>query len=423
MPRTPFVQSNQMNRPPLAPSVAALALLLAILTPALLLLRTVDEAVTVFRRAEISRSQFADVMALQNAMRGGGEAALPDAIARYRAGIDAEIAQVGRDTPPEQRDEIAEAREMAVLATRRPLDIPRITRLIAAASARERDEAAAMATAIEDLRTRSRRYALALAAIAIFAAVGGAAGLVTANRRLASAVTDRTRRLVAIDASRRLFFAKISHELRSPITVLRGEAEVALATAARDPSALTAALEEVVVQSEQLDRRVGELLALSKADDGALELNSASIDLSVLTQRAMAAAERFARSNGVRLTANTLDPLYAIGDARWLEQAIVAIIDNAVKFSTNGDIVEVSLVRRGDHAILSVADRGLGVSPDALPRLFDAYYQGAEGRARVGTGLGLALVRWVSERHGGTAAIAQRDGGGCVVTLTLPVAA
>lgn len=402
------------------PLMAALALLGSIATLAALFLHTAERGATLFDRAALSQAQFGDVLAIHAAAQAGNAAAIAATLARYRADIAAETRLIGMGG---QHDEQRDAAAMAALAGARPPQLAALSRLVAAAATRERAEAEVTARQMAALRSRSRAFALLLAACAALSALIGAGGLRLANRRLERAVADRTARLVGVDASRRLFFAKISHELRTPVTVMRGEAEVALATGSDDAAALAFALREVVMQSEQLDRRIGELLALSQADDGRLRLDDAPLDLAGIVAGAVARSERHAASHRVRLAADIATNASVRGDARWLEQALVAVIDNAIKFSGQGDVVDVALARRDGIAEIGVADRGCGSLPEALPRLFDAYYQSDEGRARGGSGLGLALVSWVAERHGGTARAAARAGGGCVVTLALPVAA
>lgn len=400
--------------------VVATVLLAAVATLALAFLHTVDAAAHHFDRAALSQAQFSDVLAIRAAAQAGDAGAVAGAVARYRAAILAEADMVeGAD----QRQELADASAMVRYASSSTRRLDALAHVVETAMMRERDETRQVASAMAELRRRARLYAILLATVAAAAAAIGAAGLLQANRRLAGAVDDRTRRLIAVDASRRLFFAKISHELRTPVTVMRGEAEVALASARGEAAPLAAALGEVVVQSEQLDRRIAELLALSQAEDGRLVLAEVSFDLAATVGRAVDRSHRHAASNGIRLVCDVLAPARVRGDPRWIEQALVAVIDNAVKFSAEDGQVDITLTTDHDVAAVRIDDRGIGALPDALPRLFDAYYQTDEGRARGGSGLGLALVRWVAERHGGDARAAARAGGGCAVTITLPIAA
>ncbi|WP_375287264.1 sensor histidine kinase [Sphingomonas sp.] len=404
------------------PGAAAFVLLASIVTLAGLFLVSVDQAGRLFERAALSQAQAGDVLALHAAAQSGDPQAVATALRRYRDDLARETALVGSDRL-DQQHELAAARSMAMLAAGRPARLDLLAFEVAQAAARERGEAGETARRMADLRSRTQVYALMLSVTALGSAVLGAWGLRAANRRLADAVAVRTAQLEAVDASRRLFFAKVSHELRTPVTVMRGEAEVALATTPDDRAALATALDEVVTQSEQLDHRIAELLALSQAEDGRLELEKRPTDLTEVVRQAVARSERLARSNGVTLSVGDLAPATMCGDARWLEQAVVAVLDNAVKFSPAHGAVDITLSADGGSAVLSVADRGRGALPEALPRLFDAYYQTEDGRTRGGSGLGLALVGWVIGQHGGTARAAMRDGGGYVVVLRLPVAA
>lgn len=404
-------------------AAAATVLLVSIAALIGLFLHTMDAASAFYDRTAFSRTQLAEMGAAQSAMRSGDLPAARAALSRYAAAAAAERRLLHGNALRTQSLELDHAAAMLRLTTGPGAYGAMLARQVAAAARRERAEALETTRALANLRRQTRVYAMLLAATAALAALLGAAGLGMANRRLSRAVADRTRQLIAIDRSRRLFFAKVSHELRTPVTVMRGEAEVALATASHDPDALTAALTDIIAQSEQMDHRIADLLALSQAEDGQLTLMRVRCDLSTIVERAMMRGRRYAVSNEVALIADALPSVSVTGDARWLEQMLVALIDNAIKFSHRGGEVGVAVMREAAEVVLTVTDRGIGALPAAMPRLFDAYYQTADGQARGGSGLGLAMVRWVAEYHGGRAAAAARPGGGCVVAITLPVAA
>lgn len=385
-------------------------------------LLSVDRAATYFARAAVSQAQFSEVLAVREAARTDDPTRLRAALDRYRATIHAEWALLSVAERAEQGAERSDARSLE--AASKGGQGAALDRLIDRIAQREQAEAADTARKMAALRRDARLLAILLAGCAMVSAVIGGLILATANRRLARAVAARTAQIAAVDASRRLFFAKVSHELKTPVTIMRGEAEVALAIGAENSTILTAALREVVAHSELLDRRVEELLALSQAEDGQLALVRAPVDLGAVVRAAAARVARHAVSNNIDIRLTVDAPIALQGDARWLEQAVVAVLDNAIKFSPEQAGVDVSVARcdQGD-AIVTIADRGRGVARDSLPKLFDAYYQTDEGRARGGNGLGLALSRWIVEQQGGTASAGQREGGGCLVTLTLPVAA
>lgn len=232
---------------------------------------------------------------------------------------------------------------------------------------------------------------------------GGGALFLVRSRRLERLLNERAAELEGVDGSRRLFFAKASHELRTPVTAIRGEAEVALATA-QDTSAMRSALEHVAAQSVFLGHRIEEMIGIAQTSDGKLHLDHHCVDLCEIVSDAVKEARLFA--NTVEATVVlSLPPnrIAAFGDELWLKRAILAVIENALKFSPVGSEVKVALTHQDTRAIVKISDKGPGVVADELPLIFDAYYQTQAGKDRGGSGLGLAMTRWVAEQHGGDA--------------------
>lgn len=239
--------------------------------------------------------------------------------------------------------------------------------------------------------------------------------------RRTRALERANRELRDIDGRRRLFLSKVSHELRTPVTVMRGEAEVALRRPA-EPSALCEALRHILDNGLFLQRRLDDLLALALAEDGALALAHDRFDLGAVMRQAHAMAAPFARSSGVDLRlAGVSAPVSVVGDEERMRQALVAIIDNGIKFSPPCGSVALDLHMDGDMARIAISDEGPGVPDAELRLIFDPYVQTAAGRSRGGTGLGLSLARWIAGGHGGSIAAANRANGLCV-SMTLPVA-
>jgi signal transduction histidine kinase len=233
-------------------------------------------------------------------------------------------------------------------------------------------------------------------------------------------------RLADIDRTRRLFFSKVSHELRTPATVIRAEAEVALRKPDAAAEDLREALEHVVANSAFLQRRLDDLLALARAEDGRIVLQREPVRLRQLLADVAALAEPYTRSSGMRLIGEVggggVDGPTVIGDASWLQQALLALVDNAAKFAPGSPALRLSLFTEGGTATIRVADGGPGVAAEALPLLFDSFYQGPGAAGAGGAGLGLSVTRWVVEQHGGKVSARNVEGRGLLIELKLPVA-
>lgn len=337
---------------------------------------------------------------------GQPAAQYPPRLAEYRALI-AQEAALGS---PTRSDEVARIDQLA----RNPGDPALLVTMLAD----ERAEVVAARAALDHSRKRMLLLGGLLTLVALVAAGAGLWRLVWANRALEGEVAARTAQLQAVDRSRRLFFAKASHELRTPVTAMRSLAEVTL-SAGGDPRI---ALGDVVAQAQFLSHRIDEMLSLASAEEGKPVLVLAPCDLRDIVAGAVGAAGPFARLVDVALLYERPSETFAVrADGRWLGQALLAIIDNGLKISDPGGAVEITLTVETSHAILSIADHGPGMGEADLPLIFEAYYQSEEGRHRGGTGLGLALARWVADQHGGTIRAENRAGGGARIVLTMPL--
>ena len=287
--------------------------------------------------------------------------------------------------------------------------------------AREVDQARAR---LVGLHGRATVLATLLAALVLACAGAGAWLLAKRNRQLRDEVMARTRQVEAVDASRRLFFAKTSHELRTPVQAIRAQAEIALADPGLPAAELRETLDHVLAGTVSLGHRIDELLGLASADNGQLQLRREATDLAEVIATALDECAALARSVECTLAFDAPDqPVPLRADARWLRQALIAVIENGLKFSPMGGQLGISLSLTGDRATIIVTDHGPGVVESDLPRIFDAFYQAEAGRSRGGNGLGLALARWVVEQHGGAIRAANLVAGGCAVTIVLPLEA
>jgi heavy metal sensor kinase len=213
-----------------------------------------------------------------------------------------------------------------------------------------------------------------------------------------------------------------SHELRSPLAAIRAEIEVSLRgdeLGSEARAVLLSTLEEV----ERLSAIVDGLLILASADQGALDLHLAPVDLARVTGETVARLRALAATHEVEFVLS-LEPAAARGDARWLAQAAGNLLDNAVKFGPSGGTVIVTTAVRRHECLLRVLDEGPGIPAEDRERIFDRFYRRDRARTRGlgGTGIGLSIVREIALAHRGRVWVEEAPGGGSAFTLAIPAA-
>lgn len=244
--------------------------------------------------------------------------------------------------------------------------------------------------------------------------------------RLSQTFNDMTTRLKAARQMQIDFVANVSHELRTPLTSIKGMIETLRDGAVDDLTVRDRFLGTVESETDRLIRLVNDLLVLSRADSGALNLRCQASDLAQLAQgcldRLVQPAE--ARNINLRLTTDpATPPVWADPDR--VEQVLVNLLDNAIKFSRPGDTVTVKIDPDSDGMVLvQVCDEGIGIPAEALPRLGQRFYRVDRARSRSagGSGLGLAIAQTLVAAHGGQLWPESREGHGTVVSFTLPAA-
>jgi signal transduction histidine kinase len=220
------------------------------------------------------------------------------------------------------------------------------------------------------------------------------------------------------------FIADASHELRTPLTLLRADAEVLLRGRERLDAEDAALLEDIVVESNRMARLSNNLLTLARLDNSSLHREHEVVDLVDLSQRGVRRVQALADQQDITLQVEGIGTPYVIGDPLLLEQALLVLLDNAMKYSYSGGHVLVRAKSKDEHALLEVIDNGVGIDAEHLPHLGERFYRADKARSREagGTGLGLSIARSIALTHGGSLSFSSAPGQGTTVTLALPLA-
>lgn len=239
-----------------------------------------------------------------------------------------------------------------------------------------------------------------------------------------AALAEANRRLKETDALRQRFFADISHELRTPITVIRGEADVALRGRGKTAEVYQDALRRVVDQAKRLGRLVDDLLTVARANAGAVRLDLGAIPLPGLLKEACGDAAALAAGTVEFKLSPAIDDIVVCADRGRLMQLFMILLDNAARYCDPGAEVTVTATGDGERARVMILDRGAGMPPEDVANAFERFYRGDSGRrlAPEGSGLGLPLARAIVEAHRGDIHIDSEPGKGTTVTVTLPQA-
>jgi signal transduction histidine kinase len=217
------------------------------------------------------------------------------------------------------------------------------------------------------------------------------------------------------------FTADAAHELRTPITIMRNEAEVTL----RGPGTADdyrKSLESLLEEFERLTRLADQLLYLSREDAGLARFKHAHVELDALAAEVVDHMRLLAHDRGVTLESERVDRCTVVGDADGLRRLMFNLLDNAIKYTPMGGNVEVRLSRSDGRAELVVADTGIGISPENLPHVTNRFYREDSAGQQSGTGLGLAICRAIVESHDGQINLISVPNEGTTVTVTLTCA-
>lgn len=253
--------------------------------------------------------------------------------------------------------------------------------------------------------------------------------------QLATVINGLLSRLESAFEQQRRFMADASHELRTPIAILRGEADIALAVAERPPEEYREALAVVRAESRRLSRIVHDLFLLARADTGQQQLQLADFYLDELVADCARTARTLASRRGMTVTSSASCEAPVRGDEDLVRRLILNLLDNALKYGCECGTVDITLSRDTGGYRVVVRDSGPGIPPAVAAHIFERFYRGDRSRARestlanhgsdeeshmVGAGLGLAIARWVAEAHGGSLVLAHSSASGSEFVFALP---
>jgi signal transduction histidine kinase len=252
--------------------------------------------------------------------------------------------------------------------------------------------------------------------------------------RLSATLNAMIGRLENSFGALRRFTADASHELKTPLTVLRADVERAM-TAQPGATEQLVALEEALHETTRMSELVNSLLTLARADEGRFDLHREPVELAPLVREVFETAVILGEDAGLHVSLPACEDARVMGDATRLRQLFLNLVTNAIKYTSRGGSVEVTLRRRDpDVVAFSVRDTGIGISAADLPYIFERFWRADRARTRRvagdgvwthdrgGFGLGLAISQYIAQAHGGTLGVQSRLTRGSTFTVTLPLA-
>ena len=242
--------------------------------------------------------------------------------------------------------------------------------------------------------------------------------------RLSATLNAMIGRLETSFSALRRFTADASHELKTPLTVLRADLERAMHNATSSTEQLVA-LEEALHETTRIADLVDSLLTLARADEGRFDIHREPLPVHELARDVFETALILGEESGLTVTMPVVEPATVMADRTRLRQLFLNLITNAIKYTPRGGSVELSLARRGDTVTFGVRDTGIGIAAADLPYIFERFWRADRARSRAsergGFGLGLAISQWIAQAHGGTLTVQSRLHRGTTFTVTLPV--
>ncbi|MBR3505169.1 MAG: hypothetical protein IKO07_13135 [Clostridia bacterium] len=239
----------------------------------------------------------------------------------------------------------------------------------------------------------------------------------------AMAMIEDITELRRLEQMRTDFTANVSHELKTPLTSIRGFVETLLDGAIDNPEMARKFLNIIMMEANRLTRLVNDILSISKLEAGDTDVSLGRLRLDKMASDVCEMLQIHAKEKQIDLSINENDePIYVWGNQDRLEQLVINLVENAIKYNQPGGSVRVSVYGTATNAYFLVSDTGIGIAEEHLPRLFERFYRVDKGRSRSmgGTGLGLAIVKHIAVSMGGTVEVHSKLGEGSEFSVTLP---
>jgi len=240
--------------------------------------------------------------------------------------------------------------------------------------------------------------------------------------RLASTLNEMIGRLEKAFKRQQQFTSDASHELRAPLAIIEAESTLMLQKD-RANSEYRQSLETISQEAHRIAHIVDQLLTLARADAGKEKLTLKEVNLNELISELCSDIEILCRDKGLEFRLNRVEDLVVNGDDTKLRQLFLNLLDNAIRYTSSGGNIAVSVYREGQMAVVSISDTGIGISQEDLPHIFDRFYRVDKVRSpsEGGSGLGLAICRQIAEAHGGKIEVQSEFGKGSTFSVFLPL--